>query len=64
MECSLSNNQNYFDGNKYCPIHQVINEYESIMINSFKNKNYGMKLKNQSICHVYLIKYIAAAVCF
>jgi len=43
-------------------MHKVINKYELIL-----NKNvdkYGLMLKNQAYGHLYLIKFIAAAISF
>jgi len=41
----------------------VVNNYEKIMTANISG-SYGMKLSNQVISHVYLIKYIAAAISF
>ena len=45
-------------------LHQVVEKYQKEMSNEQNKENLGMKLKNQAHCHIYLIKYIAAAIAF
>ena len=46
-------------------MHQVVNKYQEITVKSIENqKKYGLLLQNQSWGHLYLIKYIAAALAF
>jgi hypothetical protein len=45
-------------------MHQVINKYEAIVKETNKIKIYGLMLQNQIYGHLYLIKYIGAAIAF
>jgi len=45
-------------------MHQVINKYENIMKGVYNLKKYGLMLQNQTYGHLYLIKYIGAAIAF
>jgi hypothetical protein len=46
-------------------MHQVIIKYEGIMtLNEYNINRYGLMLKNQTYSHIYLIKYIGAAIAF
>jgi len=50
--------------NDFSIMHKVINKYETIMKGANKLKIYGLMLQNQTYGHLYLIKYIGAAIAF